>query len=87
MKNIRCRNCKNLRNNWCEKVIDSPDPDVVRDCQYFATMTNADRIRAMANMELFWGFFCAGMIWLTGFVLGYLAGYRRRRKDREADHE
>ena len=33
-------------------MIDSPDPDMVRDCRHFWEKTNADRIRAMSDEEL-----------------------------------
>ena len=33
-------------------MIDSPDPDMQRDCQHFWEKTNADRIRAMSDEEL-----------------------------------
>ena len=33
-------------------MIDSPDPDMQRDCQYFCEKTNADKIRAMSDEEL-----------------------------------
>ena len=49
MKNIKCRNCFFYRNEWCEKIVDSPDPEEARDCNYFRDMTNADRIRAMSD--------------------------------------
>lgn len=52
MKNIKCRNCFFYRNEWCEKIVDSPDPEEARDCNYFREMTNADRIRAMSDEEL-----------------------------------
>ena len=52
MKNIKCRNCFFYRNEWCEKIVDSPDPEKARDCNYFREMTNADRIRAMSDEEL-----------------------------------
>ena len=52
MKNIKCRNCFFYRNEWCEKIVDSPDPEEVRDCNYFREMNNADRIRAMTDEEL-----------------------------------
>ena len=52
MKNIKCRNCFFYRNEWCEKIVDSPDPEEVRDCAYFREMTNADKIRAMSDEEL-----------------------------------
>ena len=52
MKNIKCRSCFFYRNEWCEKIVDSPDPEEARDCAYFREMTNADRIRAMSDKEL-----------------------------------
>ena len=51
-KNVVCKKCNNLVNDWCEKVIDSPDQDMQRDCQYFCEKTNADHIRAMSDEEL-----------------------------------
>ena len=51
-KNVVCKKCNNLVNDWCEKVIDSPDPDMQRDCQYFCEKTNADSIRSMDDEEL-----------------------------------
>ena len=51
-KNVMCKKCNNLINGWCEKKIDSPDPNMVRDCQYFWEKTNADRIRSMNDEEL-----------------------------------
>ena len=51
-KNVVCKKCNNLVNDWCEKVIDSPDPDMQRDCQHFREKTNADRIRDMRDEEL-----------------------------------
>ena len=59
-KNVVCKKCNNLVNDWCEKVIDSPDQDMQRDCQYFCEKTNADRIRSMRDEEL------ADMLWKTG---------------------
>ena len=51
-KNVMCKNCLNLTHHWCERVIDSPDEDLERDCPYFCQKTNADRIRAMSDDEL-----------------------------------
>ena len=51
-KNVVCKKCNNLVNDWCEKVIDSPDPDMQRDCQYFCEKTNAQKIRSMSDEEL-----------------------------------
>ena len=51
-KNVVCKKCNNLVNDWCEKVIDSPDPDMQRDCQHFCEKTNADRIRSMSDEQL-----------------------------------
>ena len=39
-KNVVCKKCNNLVNDWCEKVIDSPDPDMQRDCQHFCEKTH-----------------------------------------------
>lgn len=52
MTGIKCRNCISYKNDWCKKVTDSPDPDIVRTCQYFKEETNGDRIRSMSNEEL-----------------------------------
>lgn len=35
MRNVKCSYCDEYRNEWCEKVTDSPHPDILRDCQYF----------------------------------------------------
>ena len=51
-KNVVCKKCNNLVNDWCEKVIDSPDQYMQRDCQHFREKTNADRIRSMTDDEL-----------------------------------
>ena len=51
-KNVVCKKCNNLVNDWGEKVIDSPDQDMQRDCQYFCEKTNADRVRGMNDNEL-----------------------------------
>ena len=51
-KNVVCKKCNNIVNDWCEKVIDSPDPDMPRDCQHFCEKTNAQKIRSMSDDEL-----------------------------------
>lgn len=49
----KCKNCINLdRQGWCEKAVDSPEPNRERECYYFQRMTNADRIRRMSDEEL-----------------------------------
>lgn len=56
----RCNNCKNLETkdngfdaySWCEKINDCPHEDIERDCEHYAPMTNADRIRSMTDEEL-----------------------------------
>ena len=35
MRNVTCVDCEEYKNEWCEKIIDSPCPDLIRDCQYF----------------------------------------------------
>lgn len=48
----KCKNCKNLKNGWCEKITDSPHTDIERECEHYQKMTNADKIRTMTNEEL-----------------------------------
>ena len=52
MRNIKCKGCANLKNEWCDKKNDSPDPELVRDCQYYWELTNARKIRSMTDEEL-----------------------------------
>lgn len=49
---VYCRNCAQYRHEWCKRKADSPDPDLLRDCQYYRGITNADCIRAMSDEEL-----------------------------------
>ena len=49
---MKCKYCAHLKNEWCEKVIDSPYPDIERDCYHFRAMTIADHIRSMSDEEL-----------------------------------
>lgn len=35
MRDIKCADCDNYHNEWCNKIIDSPYPDMLRDCSYF----------------------------------------------------
>ena len=35
MTDVKCADCEEYRNEWCEKIIDSPHPDMLRDCQYW----------------------------------------------------
>lgn len=51
-KNVKCKNRLILTNHWCDLVVDSPDEDLVRDCQYSFQKTNGDRIRGMTDAEL-----------------------------------
>lgn len=58
----KCKNCRHLcylfdgnqvgERVWCENIADSPDLDMERDCENYAHMTNADRIRSMTDDEL-----------------------------------
>jgi len=52
MRDVQCKRCIEYKGNWCDKKRDDPDPDMVRDCHWFRTKTNADRIRAMTDEEL-----------------------------------
>ena len=68
-KNVVCQKCNNLVNDWCEKVIDSPDPDMQRDCQHFCEKTNADRIRSMSDQGLA----------LCLYEIGYVGGWYSKK--------
>lgn len=58
----KCKNCKyldtvqnDLRSEpfkWCVCTDDSPDLEMERDCEHYAPVTNADRIRNMTDEEL-----------------------------------
>lgn len=52
MREIQCKRCFFFTPEWCPKKRDSLDPDLIRDCQYFRTKTNADHIRSMTDEEL-----------------------------------
>ena len=49
---MKCKNCKNLINHWCEKVIYSPIEYMDRECKYYEVMNNADRIKNMSVEEM-----------------------------------
>mgnify|MGYP004460036741 CR=1 FL=1 len=57
----KCKNCKHLCTmqnykkesyKWCSLIDDCPHEDIERDCEHYAPMTNADRIRSMTDDEL-----------------------------------
>ena len=35
MKDVKCADCDEYRNEWCEIVIDRPHPNMTRDYQYW----------------------------------------------------
>ena len=59
---MKCKNCNNLFNmtditgknvgNWCPNINDSPDIEIERECKYYDTMTNGDKIRNMTDGEM-----------------------------------
>ena len=63
---MKCNNFKNLGTkdngfdaySWCEKINDCPHEDIERDCEHYAPMTNADRIRSMTGEELAMALLC-----------------------------
>lgn len=59
VRNVKCKNCANYRNEWCEKIVDSPNPDVARECAHFKQLTNHDCLRDMSDYEL--AIFLAGV--------------------------
>ena len=46
---MKCRNCRHLYKDWCAHKLDSPDPDLDRECKDYMQATHADRIRSMSN--------------------------------------
>lgn len=57
----KCKNCKHLCTmynhtkesfKWCSLIDDCPQEEIERNCEYYAPMTNADRIRSMTDEEL-----------------------------------
>lgn len=57
----KCKNCKHLCTihdykkeffKWCSLIDDCPHEDIERDCEHYAPMTRADRIRSMTDEEL-----------------------------------
>lgn len=57
LSGVQCKKCRYLLKdkegyNWCPNKTDDPDIDLIRDCEWYAVKTNADRIRAMTNEEL-----------------------------------
>lgn len=52
MKGIKCKNCKNLVNDWCDVKCDSPDPELVRDCIGFEQATYSDFLRSLSDEGL-----------------------------------
>lgn len=63
-KNIKCENCNHLQESgWCKKKVDSPAPDLVRECPHYWQKTKADVIRSMTDDQLAEIFqkFCKGM--------------------------
>lgn len=48
----KCKNCTNLHEHWCEKIVDSPCEDTERECDQYKCMTQAERIRSMTDEEL-----------------------------------
>lgn len=57
---VKCKNCKNFFRSfedvkpfyWCEKIADSPHSEMERECSYYKSKTNAERIRSMTDDEL-----------------------------------
>lgn len=57
----KCKNCKHLCTmqnykkesyKWCSLIDDCPQEEIERNCENYAPMTNADRIRSMTDDEL-----------------------------------
>ena len=51
MRNVKCRNCGNYKNEWCEPKCDSPCPDIERDCEFFKEVRNIDWLQTLSIDE------------------------------------
>ena len=47
----KCKNCVNLVYDWCDMAADSPDPDMERECHWFAHATNYDRVMSQRSLQ------------------------------------
>lgn len=47
MKDVKCKNCGNYIHEWCEPRLDSPDPELVIDCNHFKQKSIYDHIISM----------------------------------------
>lgn len=36
MSEVKCEDCRNYVNEWCEEINDCPYPDMPRNCEYFS---------------------------------------------------
>jgi hypothetical protein len=52
MKNVKCKNCAIYVKEWCWSIIDSPDSELERDCEYFVQKTNYSKIKSMNADQL-----------------------------------
>lgn len=51
-QNVKCGECAQLRNGWCSTILDCPDPEVRRNCDYYSEARNIDRLRTMTPERL-----------------------------------
>ena len=52
MDKVKCKYCSNYIHEWCEPMIDSPDPELLRDCKHFKQKTIFDHIKSLNIDEL-----------------------------------
>lgn len=92
---VKCNNFKNLGTkdngfdaySWCEKINDCPHEDIERDCEHYAPMTNADRIRSMTGEELAMALLCVlrNLLKVTRYVrIVHCHGYRKKARNEDA---
>lgn len=55
---MKCGNCKNLRDGWCDILNDSPSPDLETECVCYEVMTNYERIKNMSINEMAYTIMC-----------------------------
>ena len=62
MRGIKCADCAEYKNEWCEKIIDSPHPDLTRDCQYWHEKKDMVEVVRCKDCKWFGLVGCAVMI-------------------------
>ena len=91
MKDIKCSDCEEYRNEWCEKIVDSPHQDITRDCQYWhkrKDMIEVIRCKDCKNSEHWYRDRRRCFLWSEDGVSVFDNGfcnYAERRRDEQTN--